>query len=411
MTKNRIISIAIFLLWFAAVFDPIGNVFFLRYIALAAAIAAILIFGLYSQILSRENSLRKTLTIYISFLMPIYGLSLCLIHGGVGAEFRDTSYLAAGVLFFLSLIYSDESLVKTGIQAMIFPLRILSLLIFIVYGAMISEFNQDWLSFFTERSVAFFGFRQYAGIELPYIYFLASPLLVYLIAYDLNKLFSDHKAKYVPLVCLSILAYAFSGTRSHQLLAIASIPTFYILLHSKHKILSLYFILLSIFIGLSIFNFEILESMFSTEEASNSLKIALVDGFLDIFDSPIAFIFGQGFNAHTWSMQYMDMLGVGDGNIASKTEWTYIELVRVYGIVGALPFFVLLGILIYRLARTSNKYRWLLPAFLIHLADSATNPYIFSTNGMLPLGLIVGILSLKNYKQRVKWQNSESSVK
>ncbi len=395
------IPLVVYLLWFAAVFDPIGNVFFLRFIALASSVVLMLALGLYMQLLDGKKSLKNLLLIYMAILMPIYGITLCLINNGLGTEFRDTSYIAAGVLLLFSLIYFNEDQVKIAISAMIFPLRLLSILTIVVYFAMVSDFDIEWLSFFTERSVAVFGFRQYVGIQFPYIYFLASPMLVYLIAYDLNKLFFKFSLSHLFVCFLSIIAYAFSGTRSHQLLALAYVPLFYILVYSKHKILLFYFCSLSVVVSLSIFDVEILESMFSSQETSNSMKILLLDGYSEIFNNPVAFIFGQGYNAHTWSLPFMNMLGVPYGATTSKTEFTYIELIRVYGMLVSVPFYALLSVLIYRLAQTSEKYKWLLPAFLIHLADSATNPYIFSTNGMLPLGLIIAVVSLKKESKHV----------
>lgn len=399
--KKYAIPLVIYLLWFAAVFDPIGNVFFLRYIAWAASISLLLILGLYLQLFNSKNLLKKSLLIYVAILMPIYGITLCLINNGLGTEFRDTSYIAAGVLLLFSLIYFDKDQVKTAINAMIFPLRCLSILTIIIYIAMTSDLDIELLSFFTEKSVAVFGFREYAGIQFPYIYFLASPMLAYLIGYDLNKVFSNFNFRYMLICFLSILAYAFSGTRAHQLLALVYAPLFYILLYSRHKILLLYFSILSVAIIFSIFDFEILDLMFSPKETSNSMKIAMLDVYAEIFNNPIMLIFGQGYNAHTWSLPFMKMLGVPDGATTSKTELTYIELIRVYGILVSVPFYALLTVLVYRLAWTSEKYKWLLPAFLIHLADSATNPYIFSTNGMLPLGLIIAVVSLKGESKHV----------
>ena len=48
--KKYTITIVIYLLWFAAVFDPIGNVFMFRYIALASSVAIIVSLGLYLQL-------------------------------------------------------------------------------------------------------------------------------------------------------------------------------------------------------------------------------------------------------------------------------------------------------------------------------------------------------------------------
>jgi len=390
--KKYIISIAVYLLWFAAVFDPIGNVFMLRYIAFAMAVACILFFSLLVQLFSREMTLKNIIIMYVSFLMPIYGLVLCMIRGGLGSEFLDTSYIAAGIIFLFTLLYVDEFFIKTGLRAMIFSLRCLVFLVILIYAVMLMGLNNDWFSFFTERNVALLSVREYAGISFPYIYFLASPMLIYLIGYDLNKLFIHFNIRHVVISFISMFAFAISGTRAHMILAVAYVPVFYMLAYSRHKLLFMFFCIISVAVTLNVFYFEILQSFVSVNETSNSMKIELLNNYADIFNSPLTFIFGQGYNAHEWSGTLRKMIA----EHASKTELTYIELVRVYGLFIAIPFYVLLAALIYRLAQTSGEYRWLYPSLFIYLVDSAFNPYLFSTNGMLPLGLIVTIVSMKS---------------
>jgi hypothetical protein len=396
--KKYIVSIVIYLLWFAAVFDPIGDMFMLRYIALAAAVACLVYFGSYLQLFSREMTIKKSMIIYISFFMPIYGFVLSVIRGGFVSEFLDTSYAAAGILLLFSLIYVNEYFVKVGLRAMLFSLRCLVFLIICIYAAMSMDLNNDWFSFFSERHVAVLSTREYAGISFPYIYFLASPILLYLIGYDLNKLFVNFKIRYVVISFATMFAFAISGTRSHMILAVAYIPIFYIFVYSRHKLFLIFFCMVSVAAILNLFDIEILRSFFSANESNNAMKIDLLDNYAEIFDSPLTFMFGQGYNAHTWSVTLRKMVALEVH--ASKTELTYIELVRVYGIFIAIPFYFLLAALIYRLARTSDEYKWLYPAFLIYLLDSSLNPYLFSTNGMLPLGLIVAIVSLKGLSTR-----------
>lgn len=390
--KNFVIAIVIYLLWFAAVFDPIGNIYYLRYIALVTSVSSITLFGYYMEIFNPKPSFKNIFIIYVAFLMPIYGLILCLLRGGLNYEFLDTSYIAAGLLLILSVIYASELYIKYGLGAMVFSLRSLTILIIFIYIAMaIDVKNVNWFSLFTVGRVALLGFRDYAGIPFPYIYFLASPVLVFLICYDLNKLFSNFKFRYIILSCMSLLAYGLSGTRSHLIISLIIGPLFYILLCSKHKLLfSLIFVA---FFGVYVtsYGFHIVESFFSKEEASNAIKLAMLDGYSEIFDSPLTFFFGQGYNAR-WSPPLMDMIGVD----ASKTELTYLELFRVYGLFIAIPFYILLLTLFYRLSTMSRDYKWLIPALFVFLLDSALNPYIFSTNGMLPLGLIISIISIKS---------------
>jgi len=141
-----------------------------------------------------------------------------------------------------------------------------------------------------------------------------------------------------------------------------------------------------------LFNFEILGAFFAADETDNAMKLRMLTNYAEIVNDPLTFIFGQGYNAHAWSHSLREMIAAEVN--ASKTELTYIEIVRVYGLLISIPFFLLLCILGYRVSKTSDEYRWLYPAFVIYLLNSSVNPYLFSTNGMLPLALIAAIVSL-----------------
>lgn len=393
-------TIVIFTLWIAAVFDPIGNLFMLRYLALGGALTCLVLFGFYKKLFGATISLRTIFIVYISFVMPIYGLMMYVISGGYTSQLLDTSYLAAGLLLLTSLLYEDERLCKIGIRAMLVALRLLVIIIVGAYATGTFDLHKEWISFFTERNVAIVSFREVAEIKLPYVYFLASPMLIYLIAHDLNKLFSSFSTKYVLTAASSIFAFALSGTRAHILLALAYTPLFYILTYSRNKVV---WISLCLFLAASVgslFSIEILSAFFSVDETSNAMKLHMISTYSEIFDDPVVFIFGQGYNAHAWSPLLRGIIATEID--ASKTELTYIEAIRVYGLLVSMPFLFLLVVLAYRVSKTSDEYRWLFPAYLIYLVNSSINPYLFSSNGMLPLGLIAAIALSKG-----KWSALE----
>jgi hypothetical protein len=76
---------------------------------------------------------------------------------------------------------------------------------------------------------------------------------------------------------------------------------------------------------------------------------------------------------------------------ASKTELTYLELIRVFGLGLAGVFILLLFLLLGATRRISGEHPWIFPGFSIFLLNAAINPYLFSVNGILPLGLFVSI--------------------
>ena len=348
------------------------------------------------QILRPALNFKTFSIIYLAFIAPIYGLSLFILRGGWDGNFIDTSYIASAILIVTAVIYLNKSFVDYGIKSMILALQLLSLTIIIIQLNSLLSLDDSWLSFFTERSIALISFRDYGGFVLPYIYFLASPLLIFLVGYHVNNFLSKKTAINFMSTFFAILALVLSGTRSHLLIALISLPFTYFLLKVKNKLETFIVFLIFSILGFLFFNIEIIQSMLSSEEASNSLKLSMLTNYSFIFDDLISLFFGQGYNAHEWSLPLSEMINV-DG--ASKTELTYIEYIRVYGLIMSIPFFFILFYPIRRLMLLHRKYIWLYPSYILYLVNAALNPYMFSTNGMLSLGLIISVISIKeNYK-------------
>jgi len=325
------------------------------------------------------------------------------------AAFVDTSYIASGILILTTLLYYSEKMSVTGISAMIFSLRLLSLVILSVFIFVIFGQDFSWISFFTESNVAIISAREYSGITLPYINFLAGALLIYLIAYDINN-FTYERTLFSLLICASsILSFALTGTRAHMLIAIAYPFIYYVLVHSKNKILSVLTLSIVFLIFVLALFPELIGEFFSTKETSNELKLQLLDMYSDFFSNPLTLVFGQGYNAHEWSAPLREKF-YGIEN-ASKTELTYLELIRVYGLIISAFFFSLIAALVYKSSKLARPYRWLYPAFLISLINSAANPYLFSTNGILPLALLLAIVSFNTISPRMDAKETIARLK
>jgi hypothetical protein len=384
-------STSIFLLWFAAVFDPVGNLFQLRYLALGSALACITLDAVFRLRTKLRLDLRVTAIFYLAVVMPIHGLLLYVLRGG-GAEFVDTSYIAAGILVLSSLLYVDRRYCDFGITAMQVSLWLLTATILAVYVLMFLEIDHRMISFFTESNVALISTREYGGISLPYIYFLASPMLIYLIGHEIDRLMKKPSLQTLALTAAAVFAFALSGTRAHMLISALFVPVYYFLMvrDKRPQTMLAYGVVLLGFAAY--YGADVLRDFFSTKEDSNELKIQLLDMYSDAFSDPLMFFFGQGYNAHGWYAPLRDKLVGIEG--ASKTELTYLELIRVYGLVGAAIFFVLIVEVLRRVARVDDRFRWLYPSYLVFMVNAALNPYLFSTNGMLPLGLILAIISL-----------------
>ena len=317
---------AILTLWVAAVIDPIGNFFGLRFIALALSFFTITVLFFTDRIIF--NELRNFCILIISILMPIYGLVICIFRGGL-ANLIDTSYISAGILLTTSLLYFNKELCAYGIKAMIISLRALSFLILFIACTEILNVNNNWFEIFMTSNVALISFREYSYIKLPYIYFLSSPMLIYIIAYDLNNFKSSNKILGILKIGISILALILSGTRAHILIGIIYLPVYLFMMNPRNnKFLLFLSVILFFVLLLFIDDFRnVLSEFFSAYETNNGMKISMLSNYSRIFDDSLTLIFGQGYNAHEWSQDLIQIIAMEDG--ASKTELTFIEIFRV----------------------------------------------------------------------------------
>lgn len=381
---------AIFLLWLGAVIDPIGYMYGLRYLALATAFASLALQFSLTPSARLERSYRGALILLLSLGFPVCGLTMYYLRVVDGKEFIDTSYLASGVLIMTSLLYRSQTLCEFGVDSLVFSTRLLSLLVIAGYASQ-SLFFDDWLSFFTERNVALISFREYSGTTFPYIYFLASPLLIFLMAHDLYRLIRKTNSISLFVFLATTFSFALTGTRAHIVLAILFAPLYFFLTSNRKTVVNASFLFATVIFTIFIIGDtrSLLVSFFATSEISNSIKVSLLDGYIEILSNPLVLIFGQGFNAHEWSAPLRNMVAMEAG--ASKTELTYLELVRVFGIIVATMFMVTIVLLLRSTKNLNQGLQWIFPGFVIFLANAAINPYLFSVNGMLPLGLIASM--------------------
>jgi hypothetical protein len=99
-----------------------------------------------------------------------------------------------------------------------------------------------------------------------------------------------------------------------------------------------------------------------------------------VFDNLKNLLIGQGLGAKFFVS--------GRGGYYSIVELTYVELIRNYGLLFSVPYFVLLAFpfIMYRAYR--NQW-YLLIAYASYLLMSAGNPLIFSSNGMMVLSIVL----------------------
>ena len=385
--------LSINLLWIAAVFDPIGHFFGLRYAALILIYVALFLQMLNGKLNVKAGGIYFFLFVYLVLIVPAYGM-LVYIFRGAGGVFIDTSYIGAAVLFGCSLVYLNPESLRIGFNAQKLALRIMaSTIIFCVFIYQVG-LPIFLIGNFVEKGSAFFGpFRNYSGQNFYYMYFVASPMLIYLVVQEAWDLF-DKKTKNQFLWCgVAAVALFLSGTRANMLLATIAVPFVYLWRRLGWAAIPTCASLAAIcLLTLHFLGFQAVGSMFDPQNESIRIKLRFLSGYVEIFSDMVTLLFGQGFNAHVWSSAFGEMLPGGAYGGASKLELTYFELMRVFGVVVGGVFFYLMAVFLKKLSETDSSCRWMAPAVFLYMVVSAFNPYLFSSNGMLPLGLCAAAL-------------------
>lgn len=386
---SRLEVAVIYLFWLGCLLNPTPSILKVKLIVLLLILLVLCLRLSVSITIVRLNPVYASAASII-ILMPIYGLVVTALRGGFGEEFIDTSYLTSLLYFLPSILYLFSDNKRQAFEAMLFSLRVVSVLIIVSYFALTSGYGIEVVYYFVSIETAFIGVREYGGISFHYIYYIVSPMLVILVAYDTYRFLLKRNFLSCFLLLTTILALFLTGTRANMLLSVLT-P---LLVFAWRHLGNLSFIFIGILgvIGFTIVissSIPIIQDMFDPTDVSNEIKLSYLTSYQWILSDLDVLLFGQGFNAHAWDPLVLSMLPEG----ASKTELTYFEGVRVFGLLGFLPFLALLLYLVISMKAKTPEWRWMSPALFIYLIASALNPYIFSSNGMLIVGLALALLN------------------
>lgn len=391
---------AVFFLWFAAAFDPIGDMWGVRYLALAFALGVLVLkFTLARERIPLSAQYKALFFLFVVFI-PLYGLVVGIARGGMSGKFIDTSYISSALYFLCSLLYFDDHLdIEIFLKIVRLVLRLLCMLVYACLATVVAGLSQDWIYYILiDRGLMFFGMRQYGGLTLPYLYIITTPMLILLLSYDAWNLFERPSLKRLGVLLFTAVALFLSGTRAHMIISTFGL-VFLWLWHRYRRLVILYALALLV-AGMLIFTvFEpgVIADMFSPEDVNNAQKISYLSVYQNIFSDPLTLIGGQGFNAHVWSNEFSVLVNNGE---ASKTELTYLEYMRVFGFFGVLVLLAIAYIAEKGFGSLSWSFQWICPALLLYLAISAFNPYIFSSNGMMVFGLCTSICTIDVHRRK-----------
>lgn len=222
--------------------------------------------------------------------------------------------------------------------------------------------------------------RWFLGIEMFCMYLRSTIAFTFVLTYFLYMCINKEKRTIKALIALTIIFFyfTFAGTRSSMLVPwfLAGIVCYAV--YKDHPRAKLFFYPL-LAVGGILFIVLIVALATETDEVSNAVKYGHITSYISLFEQhPLYLIFGQGPGAYFYSD--------GFNKYVLQTEWTYLELLRWFGLCSLL----IIGVF-YKPLITFWKYRndaltfSLLWTYAAYLIIAGTNPLMLSSTGMIML--------------------------
>lgn len=329
---------------------------------------------------------------YLAFILPIYlVIAICFVLSTIQQVPIDLTYTLAAFKGFAPLIlllwiphYNVLKLVTPSII-------ITSLIILILYTVIVSVPELENLLFLYSKEhneMVMLTRRNWLGVNIFGMYYRSVVTFLPLFFISTYYLFSSECKSRIKVLLVFVILFAtflISGTRAMFLTPFAILGVV-IWLRFLTKSKARYF-LYPIF-ALVFVMFLILIIMMATQEGdqSNNIKYGHLVSYADLFNEQIWYtLWGQG----PGSMFYSE----GFGRMTAETEWTYLELVRNYGVFSIVIFFVY----IYPLYccfkfRRDNFMIGMGFTYTIFLLVGGTNPFLLNSQGMTMVWIMYSYL-------------------
>lgn len=248
----------------------------------------------------------------------------------------------------------------------------LTIMIFIIVGSFLLDvfgildiYNNSFLMYLNRTGDAMIG-KSPIYWSVYILFFKASPLLIFLLAYYLFK------RKYLLASFVSV-ALALTGTRAN-FFAMFIMLFIFLFIQQKKILLKLIILILSILTILVLFEpiNNYFSYMFVSKTGSTINKMGDVKEIFEVFkEYPHTVFFGTGFGSE---MKY--------GLSHTISEVSLIDLWRKIGFFGLLMFLYYIFKPILKIWKSKDS-RWVVYSFILYLAISMTNPLFFSSTAYM----------------------------
>lgn len=330
------------------------------------------------------------------------GIILCLIFvnllsvflgylGGISADAQIQLQYSIFFTLLITLFWSEHIDLLVPLSFAGFVISIISIL-----GFMAMQFNPEiesalYLFSISHDQPYFMGRRNFLGFDFVSFVFMSLPPVFIPAAIHYEKLLYEKKNRGRNLLLTIVYFFAFfcSGQRAMFLGVFAILM---IIGYPKIKQFKLIQLLVIVFFFIGVY--IAYQAIIDPNSNSTNIKFGHLESYLDLFQSKWYYlIFGMGPGAFFYSK--------GFGTMTSLTEWTYIEIIRMYGLVG-LFFFVCL--LIIPLVRHNNKkspikyWQSIVLGYIVFLISCMSDPWLIGSPGLICILFIYSVVDNPKYK-------------
>lgn len=371
------------LLVFLFVADPTNTI-----LGLKTPVFALLL--LYSLVFFRPDW-----TKIVYFIIPISAVILAWGLAEIQGNHSDTEELKNVLFSFAPLLLLMWAHHYDVVRLSIFPVAIAAILVLVLFWSIfiVPEIEGPIYTFMGKHNdTVMMSNRVFLGVKIFCMYPKSTAAFLPVFGYVIYKSLNKGKGRLLYVVVMLVLLHMFviSGTRSSVLLPVLLLGVM-LFLYCRNGRYMRYVVYPSVMVF--VIAFVILLSMLLLEdnEPSNVVKYAHLRSYKELFENnPQYLILGQGPGTEFYSEGFRKM--------TMKTEWTYVELLRNYGLL-CIPILYVVIYPFLRLLKQAFKFDSALAiafGYVIYLVIAGTNPLLLSSTGMLV------ILSAYSYSEQLK---------
>lgn len=378
MKSLRLLNFLVFLLVVDVVIDPGNLILGIK----EFLFVSIFILWLASKQIKIDVEIFYVI-LFVALILPVYGFLIGIIRQENFIVKESLQYLKGFVFFALLFVTISK---KIDISKYLVYSGFFIVLITIWLYIDIGEYSFRESYYFVEKNAARISRRTFANILFdPVVFYNTSPILLFPLAYYLDRCEKRFTLWNTLAAVLFLAALFISATRANMLSALILIVIFlYNVIRNKWRIVLYILIPLSIILSMIFLPHFFKTYIFDPLESSNSIKIDHFKSYIELFKNDLSsLIFGQGMGAGFYSY--------AKEALVYKTELTYMELIRMFGIVMTSVFIIVLFIPIYIFSRNTqnilfSRYKYVYKAYFLYLIlEIGSNPLLIGSTGMIVL--------------------------